>query len=209
MKYRISNNISSDSMKLNNKLILVNKDNVLPTNYMPKDLEYVDVLVDVLDEKKFMRKEAARHLRWMFREAKGMGIELVAISGFRSYSRQKEIYEKSLIEQGREHTEKYIAYPGTSEHQTGLAMDISCKEIDYKLITYFERTKEGVWLKNNAHNYGFIIRYPKWYTQVTGYEYEPWHIRYIGVKHAKRMKKVSLQTLEGYLNKIERVSFLL
>ena len=184
-------------------LILVNKNNTLPVNYIPKDLEYVNVLVDAADEKKFMRKEAARHLRKMFKDAKRIGVNLVAVSGFRSYSRQKEIYDNSLIEQGKEHTDKYIAYPGTSEHQTGLAMDISCKEVDYKLITYFERTKEGIWLKNNVQNYGFIIRYPRGYSQVTGYAYEPWHVRYIGVKHAKRMKKVSLQTLEGYVSKFD------
>ena len=184
-------------------LILINKNNALPVNYIPKDLEYVNVLVDAADEKKFMRKEAARYLRKMFKDAKKTGVNLVAVSGFRSYSRQKEIYDNSLIEQGKEHTDKYIAYPGTSEHQTGLAMDISCKEVDYKLITYFERTKEGIWLKNNVQNYGFIIRYPKGYSQVTGYAYEPWHVRYIGVKHAKRMKKVSLQTLEGYVSKFD------
>ena len=185
-----------------NNIILVNKENRLEENYIPLDLEYVNVAVDVVDEKKFMRKEAAKHLRKMFRDAKNVGVELVAISGFRSYSRQEKIYSKSLIEQGEEHTKKYIAYPGASEHQTGLAMDISCKEINYKLVTYFERTKEGIWLKNNVQNYGFIIRYPKGYSQVTGYAYEPWHIRYVGVKHAKRMKKAFLNTLEGYLNKI-------
>ncbi|MBE5934573.1 MAG: D-alanyl-D-alanine carboxypeptidase family protein [Lachnospiraceae bacterium] len=183
----------------NNQLLIVNKKNILPQTYIPKDLEYVNVTVDVPDEKKFMRKEAAKYLRRMFKSAADVGVELVAISGFRSYERQKEIYEKSLIEQGKEHTEKYIAYPGTSEHQTGLAMDISCREIDYKLVTYFERTKEGIWLKNNVQNYGFIIRYPRGYSQVTGYAYEPWHVRYIGVRHAKAMRRARLNTLEGYV----------
>ncbi|EAO56830.1 D-alanyl-D-alanine metallocarboxypeptidase [Bacillus thuringiensis serovar israelensis ATCC 35646] len=74
----------------------------------------------------------------------------------------------------------FSAKPGHSEHQTGLVMDVSAKSFDNKLEQEFEQTKEGKWLAKNAHKTGFIIRYPKGKEDVTGYEYEPWHIRYVG-----------------------------
>ena len=154
--------------------------------------------VDVVDEKKFMRRHAAFALRQMFEDARKDGCNLVAISGFRSYERQKEIYESSVRDKGVEHTKKYIAYPGTSEHQTGLAMDISSKELNYELEEVFASTKEGIWLANNCYNYGFILRYPKGYEHITGYNYEPWHFRYIGKLHAIRMKELGVVTLEEY-----------
>ena len=187
-------------------LLLVNRQNRLDKAYIPKDLEYIDTVVDVADEKKFMRKECCYYLRKMFNSAIKEGIELVGISGFRSYNRQKQIYENSIIRKGFEYTNKYIAYPGCSEHQSGLAIDISCKSMNFELEEIFAKTKEGVWLKNHVQNFGFIIRYPMGYEHVTGYEYEPWHIRYIGVEHALNMQRLDICTFEEYLDVIKNNS---
>ena len=184
-------------------LILVNKTHSLAHDYIPKDLTYVDVRVDVADEKKFMRYVGAIHLRKMFFDARKEKVDLVGISGFRSYERQKQIYEESLKNRGVEHTEKYIAYPGTSEHQTGLAIDISCEEINNQLEEEFASTKEGKWLANNCYKYGYIIRYPKDYEHITGFNYEPWHIRYVGILHATYMFNNNIKTLEEYIKLIK------
>lgn len=180
-------------------LRIVNRDNPLPEEYIPLDLQYINVPVDVVDEKKFMRYETLYYLRQMFKDAYYEECKLVAISGFRSYTRQKEIYEKSIRNKGEEYTKRYIAYPGTSEHQTGLALDISCKEINYELEDTFEETKEGKWLKSNVQKYGFVIRYPRDGEIITGYAYEPWHIRYIGREHSMAMYRMGIETLEEYL----------
>lgn len=182
-------------------ILLVNKDYVLSSNYIPLDLEYINARVDRVDEKKFMRHRAAVYLRKMFYDAGKMGLELVAISGFRSYVRQEEIYNNSVNEKGLEYTKKYIAYPGTSEHQTGLAMDVSCKGLNYGLEEEFAYTKEGKWLEYNCYKYGFILRYPRECQHITGYNFEPWHIRYIGILHSTNMKKNQIRTLEEYLEK--------
>ena len=186
-------------IKRSEAILLVNKDNMLGRDYIPLDLEYVNVKVDRVDEKKFMRYVAAVHLRKMFYDAQKLGVGLVAISAFRSYVRQEEIYNNSVKEKGIEYTKKYIAYPGTSEHQTGLAIDVSCKKLNYELEEEFADTDEGKWLEHNCHKYGYIIRYPKQCRHVTGYNYEPWHIRYIGIIHSTNMKKNQIKTLEEYL----------
>lgn len=120
------------------------------------------------------------------------GIKLKIISGFRSYEYQEKIYNQYVKEYGEEKTNKFSARPGNSEHQTGFALDI-CEDSDK-----FINTKEEIWLRKNAHKYGFIIRYPKGKEEITGYKYEPWHIRYVGKKHAKNIYENNL-TLEEYL----------
>ena len=195
------NNESLDNIH-DEYLLLVNRIHQLNRNYIPLDLEYVNVSVDVVDEKKFMRKEAAVNLRHMFSDALRQGCSLMAISGFRSYNRQKEIYENSIATKGELYTKKYIAYPGTSEHQTGLAMDVSSLEMKGELEEEFSYTKEGRWVKMNAYKYGYIIRYPQGAENITGYGYEPWHIRYVGKKHSWRMISENINTLEEYIDSL-------
>ena len=162
---------------------LVNKDFSLPSDYVPKDLVIPDVpfSIDYESEKKYMRKTAAQSLEEMFDAAKKEGLELTAVSGYRSYKRQKEIYEKNLKAHGTTHTNQYSAKPGYSEHQTGLVMDVSCKSENYDLQESFGETSEGIWLAENAHLFGYIIRYPEDKCKITGYAYEPWHLRYVGI----------------------------
>ena len=188
----------ADTIICMDNLILVNKNNPLSKDYIPLDLEYINLPVDVVDEKKFLRKEAALWLRFLFKAAALDNCNLIAISGFRSYIRQDEIYNASIISKSLEHTENYIAKAGTSEHQTGLSIDLSCPTINNELEESFAHTKEGIWLYNNAYKYGFIIRYPLNYKHITGYNYEPWHIRYIGKQHSIKMHNLNILTLEQY-----------
>ena len=121
------------------------------------------------------------------------GVKLKIISGFRSYSYQEKIYNEYIKEFGKEKTDTFSAKPGHSEHQTGFAIDI-CDDSDN-----FIGTKEDKWLQENAHKFGYIIRYPKGKEHITGYKYEPWHLRFVGVKHAKTIKCNQI-TLEEYLD---------
>lgn len=108
-------------------------------------------------------------------------INLKIVSGFRSFERQKEIYESYLKIDSQETVDTYSAKPGHSEHQSGLAIDINLTNDS------FIGTKEAKWLDNNAYKYGFILRYPKGKSSITGYKYEPWHYRYVGENLAKKL----------------------
>lgn len=121
------------------------------------------------------------------------GITLTIISGYRSYQRQNELYHNYVSKDGKQAADTYSARPGHSEHQTGLAFDLN------SLNTSFARTKEGKWLTANAAQYGFILRYPEGKTNETGYIYEPWHFRYVGVELATNLyNQGDWITLEDY-----------
>lgn len=183
-------------------IILVNKERGLPKDYVPDDLVVPDILFDFEGnlEKRYLRKEAAKALENMFQEAKRQGICLCAISGYRSYKRQAEIYENNIKIKGAIHTEQYSAKPGHSEHQTGLAMDVSCASCQFELEEEFASTPEGLWLSFNAPYYGFILRYPYNKTAITGYAYEPWHIRYVGYPLSIYISKNNLTLEEFYMD---------
>lgn len=179
--------------------ILVNKQYLLPADYIPPDLLELTVPFDAppLDPKRFMQKKAARSATLLFQDSRKMGLCFYGISGYRSYKRQKEIYDNSMLTQGEEHTKKYIAPPGSSEHQTGLALDVSSPYLDFNLVEEFESTPEGIWLARHASLYGFIIRYPKGKEDITGFAYEPWHIRYVSKPLARYLTITGL-TLDEY-----------
>lgn len=179
--------------------LLVNKSHPLSDTYVPPDLVPVNIPFARIgdDLRNYMRKPAARALEKMFGASKASGLKLIGVSGYRSYERQKSIYEHNLAVKGEAHTSLYSARPGRSEHQTGLAMDISTPSIRSALTTDFEDTPEGEWLRENAWGYGFILRYPSGRENITGYAYEPWHFRYVGKNLAAYLKKEGL-TLEEY-----------
>lgn len=181
-------------------LVLVNKYRNLPADYKPKDLVIPNVrfAFQGMDEKKYMRKEAAKALEELFKAAEEEGIYLYAVSGFRSYGRQKFLFEYRAARNGFEEANKLTAYPGQSEHQTGLAMDVNCKAYGTDLKESFSQTPEGIWIKNNAHRFGFILRYPKGAEHITGYSYEPWHIRYVGKQVANEIYERGI-TFEEYM----------
>lgn len=181
--------------------VLVNKEYPLPEDYIPNDLVVPDVLFNInyYHEKKLMRQDAATALEHLFQDAELAGLSLNAISGYRSYTRQKEIYDNNVRTKGLEATNLVSAMPGYSEHQTGLSIDVSTPSIANRLEEVFAGTPEGKWLAKNASNYGFIIRYPKDKSEITGYSYEPWHIRYVGKELAKYLSNQNL-SLEEYYN---------
>lgn len=178
--------------------ILVNKQNSISQEYK-RDLKIPNImfLSQGNIEKNHMEICASYALEEMFENAKNQNINLIAVSGYRSYDRQVTIYNNNIKKYGQEYTDTVSAKPGMSEHQTGLAMDISSKSNNYNLTQQFENTPEGVWLKENSYKYGFIIRYPKGKESITGYSYEPWHVRYVGKDFAKFLHTYDL-TLEEY-----------
>uniref|UniRef100_UPI004027E718 D-alanyl-D-alanine carboxypeptidase family protein n=1 Tax=Butyribacter sp. TaxID=2822465 RepID=UPI004027E718 len=147
--------------------------------------------------KSYMRKAAASALEKLFAGAKEQNISLKGVSAYRSYSRQKEIYNRNVSTKGKKKANQVSAFPGSSEHQTGLTIDVSADSIGCALEQSFGKTIEGKWLASNCYKYGFTIRYPKEKEDITGYSYEPWHIRYVGKNLAKRLYKKKL-TLEEY-----------
>ncbi|MET3195770.1 M15 family metallopeptidase [Bacillus sp. OAE603] len=181
--------------------VLVNKKYFLPKNYVPKDLVYptVSFIFKEKIEKRKMRKEAALALNKLFTGAKKDNIYLSGVSAYRSYVTQKAVFNRYVKEDGYANARKYCALPGSSEHQTGLAIDVSSSTGKCAAQSCFANTKEAKWLQSKSTNYGFIIRYPKGKESITGYKYEPWHIRYVGVPLAKQMKKRNI-TLEEYYN---------
>lgn len=172
-------------LNVESKLVLVNKDRKLPDGYEPDDLIYPSISLNgAVKEKTRMRSEAGHALETLFASASADGYTLTAISGYRSYDRQVSLYNNYLSTRGEEWTKAYSAFPGTSEHQTGLAMDVSSPSFGNALEVEFANTKEGKWLAEHAHEYGFIIRYPEDKVDLTNYHYEPWHIRYVGKEYA-------------------------
>lgn len=188
-------------------MVLVNKKRNLPKNYEPTDLVIPNVPFSFAGKhpKKQLRRQAAHALEELFAQAKREKIELKAVSGYRSYATQKAIFTRNAKQKGEAVANRTSAYPGQSEHQTGLAMDISSASVGYALEQRLGKTKEGKWLATNAHRFGFILRYPKEKEAITGYSYEPWHIRYVGKETAKEIARRGI-TLEEYFNQAIPVS---
>jgi D-alanyl-D-alanine carboxypeptidase len=189
-----------------NLLVLVNKNYSLPSGYVPPDLVRPNVAFSFGDQKveqSYLRKEAAGALEKMFSVAKKSGIELYAASGYRSFRYQKALYDAEVRQVGQAKASLAEALPGTSEHQTGLAMDIASKSTNLLLTEGFADTSEGKWLNENAHRFGFILRYQKGKEGNTHYEYEPWHFRFVGVKVATIIYEHNW-TLEEYFNKVKK-----
>ncbi|APJ11380.1 MULTISPECIES: M15 family metallopeptidase [Bacillus] len=189
-----------------NVLALVNKEYALPGTYKPSDLVVPKVEFSFSEdiEKRYIRKEAAEALEKLFKGAKKENFELAAVSGYRSYDRQKVIFDSEVKLKGKEKAQEAVALPGESEHQTGLAMDISSKSAGFEISEKFGETPDGKWVAKNAYKYGFIIRYPKGKEDITKYEYEPWHLRYVGKEAAKAMHDHDL-TFEEYMNKVKKI----
>lgn len=190
-----------------NILALVNKQYALPEDYAPADLVRPNVPFSFGNEdyeKAYLRKEAAEKLEEMFAAAREDGIELFAVSGYRSYQRQAQLFDIEVDKVGREAAELVVAYPGNSEHQSGLAMDISGRSVGFTLVEEFADTPEGQWLAENAHKYGFILRYPKGKENITGYKYEPWHFRYVGEEVAAIIYEKGI-TLEEYFEIVQKI----
>lgn len=171
---------------------LVNKNNKLTSNYIPNDLEIIDTNYACKD--KYLRKEARINFEKLSKKAKEEGFNIIAVSTYRSYEYQEKLYNNYVLDKGLYYADMASARAGHSEHQTGLAIDVANLSLDYD---NFESTKEFNWMKENAHKFGFILRYPKASFHITGFKYEPWHYRYVGVLVATYIYENNL-TLEEY-----------
>lgn len=144
-----------------------------------------------------MRPETGAALDSMLRAAAEAGVPMKVISAYRSYQAQASVYEYWVGLQGKAEADRSSARPGHSEHQTGLAVDLGVPDGFCDLRTCFGDTEQGKWLAANAQDYGFIVRYESDTESVTGYQYEPWHMRYVGIDEAKKIV-ASGQTLDQY-----------
>ncbi len=180
-------------------LLLVNKNNPLLPAYKPDDLEPIKYYAaERSAASRFMRKEAAVNFHLMVEDAERAGHKIMMTTAFRDYDFQKLLFDNYVAKNGFEEANKFSAKPGQSEHQTGLAVDVTSPSVRYELTYELGNTEEGKWLAENCKNYGFILRYPEGQFEITGYEYEPWHFRYVGKTAAKLIYEEGL-TLEEFL----------
>ncbi len=172
-----------DGITYVNGILIANKSYSLPSSYNPGGL--TDETYSAFEELSYA--------------ASVDGLDIYISSGFRSYETQDEIYNNYVYWNGQEVADTFSARPGYSEHQTGLAIDVNT------IDDSFAGTPEAIWLEENCTDYGFIIRYPQGKQDITGYQYEPWHIRYVGKEVAEALRDASISagdptlTLEEYL----------
>ena len=170
-------------------LLVANKVHKLPEGYEPADLVNANDYGARGSLAPYMRLEAAQALGEMTAAAERDGVWLSFSSAYRSESYQAQLYNNYVIKWGAETADTISSRPGYSDHQTGLALDfIEGTDADFNEV--FEDTASGNWLREHAHEYGFIMRYPKGKDAITGYAYEPWHFRYIGVDYATAIWEV-------------------
>lgn len=204
-------------------LILVNKENAAGESYVPEDLVELDKSYTNGGKSVELEKKAAEAVLSMIDAMKADGIKNVTVtSGYRTYKYQQSLFDRYCNQEKEAHptwsdteVENYVltysAYPGTSEHQTGLCVDLITNEME-GLWNYgsetpnnpydkgFAETSAYTWLLKNAHKFGFILRYPEDKTDITGYSYESWHYRFVGVSAATEIYEKGI-TLEEYLGK--------
>jgi zinc D-Ala-D-Ala carboxypeptidase len=179
---------------------VVNKSRPVGNSYVPDDLVVPSIPIRSgagADERQVSQKVAGP-LEQMVAAAKQSGIQLLLASGYRSYGLQQSVYAQNVKQLGQTEADKVSAKPGTSEHQTGLSFDIGAVNRKCEIETCFAETPEGQWVAQHAHEYGFIIRYAEGKQDVTGYNFEPWHLRYVGTELAAELKKQNIQTLEEF-----------
>lgn len=179
--------------------VVINKQRQLqPANYSPDDLVAPNIPLRTRGEEMTTRKVTAQALEAMFADAKKDGINLMLSSGYRSFNFQTGLYNRYVSQIGQASADTQSARPGYSEHQTGLAVDVEPASRQCEIEACFADTPEGKWVAANAYKYGFIIRYTPDKTAVTGYTYEPWHIRYVGPELATQMHQQNIETLEEF-----------
>lgn len=170
--------------------VVVNKKHRLPESYSPATVNF---------KSGSLRTVAAEQAQKLFDAALAAGYQPKLVSGYRSYSQQENVYNGYVEQDGQADADTYSARPGHSEHQTGLAMDIGNASGECELNSCFGTTELGTWVAQNAHLYGFIVRYPLGKEEFTGYQYEPWHLRYIGTDIAAKIYETKV-TLDEYFN---------
>ncbi|MCL1791765.1 MAG: D-alanyl-D-alanine carboxypeptidase family protein [Peptococcaceae bacterium] len=166
-------------------LVLCNKYNQLPRDYQPKDLKPMGYGY-------FLREDAAEAYLDMIKAGAQDNLSFQLKSAFRSYDTQAGLYNSSVSRNGKDHADVASARPGHSEHQTGLALDVTQPTGDYSLSVTFDQTLQFEWLSKHAHEFGFILRYPADKIDITGFMYEPWHYRYVGKEVAAEIYRLGI-----------------
>ena len=179
------------------QLCLVTHDRGVPTSYVPPDLVTLPAGPTVRAGVQ-MRQEAADNLMKLLAAAQDEGQNLMAISGYRSAELQQSLLEQETKAYGAAVAQEQVAFPGHSEHQLGVAVDVLSARNPDDLDNSFGNTPEGKWLAANASRFGFVVSYPEGKEPITGYIYEPWHIRYVGHPWAEQING-SGETLTEYL----------
>ena len=183
---------TKDGITKINDIIIVNKDYSIKDSYIPSKT-FKKITEDTTSCATCIVQEVYDAFISMQNNAQENGLKIWIQSGYRSYNYQKKLYENYVKRDGEEKASLYSAQAGHSEHQTGLAIDLNT------VSDSFANTKEGIWINNNAYKYGFILRYPKGKEEETGYKYEPWHLRYVGIELATTLyNDGDWITLESY-----------
>lgn len=186
------------------EILLVNKENYLEKDYIPSDLVIINEPTGEKVDSKYknmLTEEVYQSFKEMQQAALQSGFEIFVDSSYRSYEYQETVFQKNVDEEGLEYAQRYCALPGSSEHQTGLAFDVIPRR-EGIMIEDFEATDpEIVWCIENSHKYGFILRYPKGKENITGYNFEPWHYRYVGKEISEYMHDNNIETLEELIYK--------
>ncbi|AMB41231.1 D-alanyl-D-alanine carboxypeptidase family protein [Paenarthrobacter ureafaciens] len=179
--------------------VVVNKHRPLnPQNYVPADLVQPAVRLAVSGEASLLNTTTAAAAEKMFGAAAAEGVIMALASGYRSYSTQVATYNGYVAGSGQAAADRASARPGFSEHQTGWSFDISDGGGACSFQPCFAEQPAAVWAKANAYKFGFVVRYPWMFHEITGYFYESWHLRYIGVEAATAMATGGIATLEEY-----------
>jgi D-alanyl-D-alanine carboxypeptidase len=181
--------------------VVVNKSRHLqPKNYAPSDLVIpsIPLRTNSSNGEMHLRQTPATALQKMTADAKAQGIYFMLASGYRSYALQVSVYNSEVTSYGQARADSESARPGYSEHQTGLALDLEDSNRSCEVTDCFANLPEGKWLAANAYKYGFLVRYQQGKEAITGYRYEPWHIRYIGTDLSNEMHKDNTATLEEF-----------
>jgi zinc D-Ala-D-Ala carboxypeptidase len=184
--------------------VIANKQHPLrPATYAPDDLTIPAITMrsGIGGDERLVRSSTASALEHMAAAAHEQGLTLTLLSGYRSYGLQTTLYTSYVKQDGQAAADRESARPGYSEHQTGLAADLGgTTNPSCNLASCFGTTPEGKWLAANGYLYGFIIRYPQDKEAVTGYMYEPWHVRYVGIALATEMHRTGTLSLEEFFN---------
>lgn len=168
---------------------VVNKKHKLPNDYVPAGLTGIDG--------GYLKLAAAQAMQSLISDAALNGYDIYTASDYRSFSEQEALYNRYVQSDGQAAADTFSARPGFSEHQTGLVADVAERNTGCVIMTCFGNTPVGQWIANNSYKYGFIVRYPEGKDSITGYQYEPWHLRYIGIPAALGVYKSGL-TMDEY-----------
>lgn len=188
--------------------MIINRQHLLSSSFVPSDLIVTDNNEDNFHQfvdptlKPMISASIYPQYLQMKQDMERLGLYIILDSGYRSYYYQQQIMEFKINELGPEVAYNLVAPPGASEHQTGLAFDISLIRDGHIYTEVKETDPEVIWLIKNSYKYGFILRYPKGKEHITGYQFEPWHYRYVGLRLSTLLTKLDLTLEEYYENKL-------